>query len=250
MENTRSLTLPISIILAGLFIGAGIYFSTTNQPQTSVSRPDSIENIRPITEDDFIRGNPNANLAIIEYSDLECPFCKQFHQTLLDVMDNQGRSGEVAWVYRHFPLDSLHRKARVEAHASECVAELGGDTAFWAFIDEVFEKTPSNDGLDLALLPEIASRIGVDRELFETCHESGRHNAEVERDFQDAIAAGGIGTPHVTFVTAQGHIYSLESGTLPQETLESVIEFLLEATRTNQDYQLTRNQLHKLLGYN
>ena len=178
METQKNLTLPIAIIVAGFFIGGGLYLGS-QKDVNSTQRPDTIENIRPITEDDFIRGNPNASLAIIEYSDLECPFCKSFHQTITNVIDTQGRSGDVAWVYRHFPLDSLHRKARVEAHASECVAELGGDTAFWKFVDKVFEDTPSNDGLNLSLLPEFAARAGVDRDLFETCQESGRHNAEV-----------------------------------------------------------------------
>ena len=54
----------------------------------------------------------------------------------------------VRWVYRHFPLDSLHQKARTEALASECAGEQG---KFWEFTNSVFEVTPSNDGMDITL---------------------------------------------------------------------------------------------------
>src|SRR5207249_6414117 len=81
------------------------------------------------------------------------------------------KDGKVVWVYRHFPIDSLHSKARKEAQASECAAALGGNEAFWAYSDKLFEVTPSNNRLDLAQLPRIAQEIGLDRAQFETCLE-------------------------------------------------------------------------------
>ena len=62
--------------------------------------------------------------------------------------------GQVAWVYRHFPIDSLHSRARKEAEATECANEFGGNTVFWQYLDKIFELTPSNDGLDPAELPK------------------------------------------------------------------------------------------------
>src|SRR6185436_7093141 len=84
--------------------------------------------MEPVTEKDHILGNPNAEVIMVEYSDLECPFCKEFHSTLRRVMNEYGKDGKVAWVYRHFPIDSLHPKARKEAEATECAAELGGES--------------------------------------------------------------------------------------------------------------------------
>jgi protein-disulfide isomerase len=114
---------------------------------------DAVEvNIPPVTEKDFIVGNPNAEIKIVEYSDTECPFSKRFHQTMLDVMKEYEAGGKVAWVYRYFPLDSLHQKARLEAEAVACAAEQGGNTKFWEYLDLLFKVTPSNDGLDSTFL--------------------------------------------------------------------------------------------------
>ncbi len=106
----------------------------------------------PVTEKDHISGNPGAELLIIEYSDPECPFCKKFHETMTQAMNEYGKSGKVAWVYRHFPLDSIHSRARREAEAIECAGELGGNDKFWAYLNKLMEITPSNNQLDPKLL--------------------------------------------------------------------------------------------------
>src|SRR5690606_34807350 len=89
----------------------------------------NLENIAPVTADDHIRGNPNAPLMIVEYSDFDCPYCKSFHVTMQKIIEEYGPSGKVAWVYRHLPLTSLHPSAAYIAETSECVAELGGNDA-------------------------------------------------------------------------------------------------------------------------
>ncbi len=106
----------------------------------------------PVTEKDHIYGNPAADLLLVEYSDLECPFCKRFHETMTQVMKEYGDTGKVAWVYRHFPLDSIHSKARHEAEATECAGELGGKDKFFEYLNKLMEITPSNNQLDPNLL--------------------------------------------------------------------------------------------------
>lgn len=130
-----------SIIDQAMAISANAPLPTTKQESDSV---------RPVGEGEHLRGDPKATVKIVEFSDLECPFCKRFHLTMQQVMEEY--SGKVAWVYRHFPLDSLHSKARKEAEATECAAELAGNDGFWAYIDKLFEITPSNNGLDPSLL--------------------------------------------------------------------------------------------------
>lgn len=88
----------------------------------------------PVTEKDHIRGSLDAKVIIVEFSDYDCPFCKRFHNTMIEVFESYDES-EVAWVYRHFPLDQLHPEARTKAVASECIASLEGNDAFWAFSD-------------------------------------------------------------------------------------------------------------------
>jgi len=96
---------------------------------------DKAAKLPKLTSSDHVRGDRNADVLLIEYSDFQCPFCQRFHPTAQQALDE---NKEVALVYRHFPLDQLHPLARPAALASECVAEIGGDEAFWKFADEVF----------------------------------------------------------------------------------------------------------------
>lgn len=103
--------------------------------------------------DQVFIGEEKNSVYVVEYSDLECPFCKRFHETMLEVMKEfDARGEEVTWIYRHFPLDQIHSKARKEAEATECAAELGGNDAFWKYTNKLMEITPSNNQLDLKLL--------------------------------------------------------------------------------------------------
>jgi protein-disulfide isomerase len=84
-------------------------------------------------EGDHIVGNPDAQIMIIEYSDLECPYCKKFGETMKEIIAES--SGNVAWVYRHWVV---HSSALPKTIASECVAKIKGNDAFWKYIDLVF----------------------------------------------------------------------------------------------------------------
>ncbi|MEX2241216.1 MAG: thioredoxin domain-containing protein [Burkholderiales bacterium] len=180
--------------------------------------------IRPLSRTrDHIRGDPDAPVTLIEYSDFECPFCKSFHSSLKKLVDESG--SQVRWVYRHFPLDQIHPvKARKEAAASECAAELGGNSAFWKFADRFFDLTPSNNRTDVdAVLPLIAREIGLDENKFATCLASGRHDRRVEEDVQNAIATGGTGTPWSIIVSKSGKTYPL-SGAQPYAVVKKLVE--------------------------
>lgn len=187
--------------------------------------------VAPVEPADHIRGDPNAPVKLIEFSDFECPFCKGFHETLTKIMSKYGKSGKVAWVYRHFPIDELHPKARKEAQAAECAAEQGGNDAFWAYADKVFDVTPSNNRLDLALLPKFAVEIGLDQAKFETCLKGnvrgGKYADHIEANFQDASAAGGSGTPYTIVMGPDGSTYPI-NGALPYSAVKSIIDLALE----------------------
>jgi len=89
-------------------------------------------------EGDHTNGNADARIQIVEYSDFDCPFCGRFHETMNQVMAKYGESGDVAWTYRHFPLEQIHPQAKAKAVASECVADLGGNDKFWEFSNIMF----------------------------------------------------------------------------------------------------------------
>src|SRR3989344_572624 len=201
---TSTLTMPIAVVIAGVLIAGAVIYSggktgssnTAVAPQQPVAQQTGdLEQMKPISKDDHIRGNPDAPVKIVEYSDPECPFCKRFHDTMKQVMDEYGKTGKVAWVYRNFPLDQLHSKARNEAVAIECAGDQGGNDKFWAYSDRLYEVTPSNNGLDPAELPKIAQYVGLDVAKFNTCLASTKYDAHIEDDVQNATATGGNGTP-------------------------------------------------------
>lgn len=186
--------------------------------------------VKPVTNKDHVLGDPRAPVKVVEFSDFECPFCKRVHPTLQRLMNEYGETGKVALVYRHFPLDALHKKARKEAQASECANELGGNRAFWAYADRLFEITPSNDGLDLSLLPKLAKDIGLDRGKFETClsgdARGGKYADHIEADVQDAIASGGEGTPYIVVIAPDGETFPI-SGAQPYSAFKSIVDLAL-----------------------
>jgi protein-disulfide isomerase len=137
-----------------------------------------------------------------------------------------GETGRVAWVYRNFPLESLHTKAPKQAEALECAAKLGGNDAFWKYTDRVYEITPSNDGLDMNKLPEIAVEVGLNKALFEQCLNSGEMAKKVADDVADAISAQGQGTPH-TIVLIKGGEKRVLSGARPFNELKEAIDATL-----------------------
>lgn len=101
---------------------------------------DALENVtefEPINETDHIKGNEDAKIVLIEYSDFECPFCQKFHLTMLQILNDY--ENDIAWVYRHFPLDAIHKKARPFAIASECAYSQKGNDAFWKMSDIFFK---------------------------------------------------------------------------------------------------------------
>ena len=192
---------------------------------------DAAKAVKPITPEDHIRGDAKAPVKIIEFSDLECPFCKSFHSSMKKVMEDYGKIGKVAWVYRHFPIDQLHPKARKEAQAAECAGEVGGAEKFWAYADKVYEVTPSNNKLDLALLPKFAEQLGLDKAKFEIClqgdDKGGKYAAHIQANEDDATASGGQGTPYSLVMSAKGNI-SIINGAEPYDSVKAKIETALK----------------------
>jgi len=192
-------------------------------PSAVVPPSDTNIALAPVTDDDWYKGKKDADITIVEFSDTECPFCKRFHDTMNQVMGKY--SDSVKWVYRHAPLDSLHRKARREAMALECAGDLGGNAGFWSFADTLFERTPSNDGLADSQLFAIAKDVGLNETKFTDCLESGKFAAEVQADLDDAQKAGLRGTPYSVLIVGDKKIPI--SGAQPYAQVEQIIQSAL-----------------------
>ena len=177
--------------------------------------------MRAVSKDDHLRGDKNAKVTIVEYSDMECPFCQSFHVTMQQVMT--AYAGKVNWVYRHFPLDSLHPEARGKAEAAECVADLGGNDAFWKFIDADF-GTP---GFALANVTDAAAAAGVDAKKFADCYNAKKFATAVQDDATDAASAGANGTPYSVIIGADGSKTPI-NGAIPFERVKVMLDAIVK----------------------
>ena len=246
MEETKpseKFTVPGAIVAAGVIIALAIIYTNGGKGKVAkeASNPSDIvaadkaekaklaDGIKPISAEDHLLGNPNAPVKIIEFSDIECPFCKRFHPTMKQVMEEYGKTGKVAWIYRHFPLQT-HPKATPEAYATECAAELGGNEMFWNYLDKIFEASLTNNQTDLAVLPQIAETLGLDVAKFNTCLDSGKYADLVNAHIADGLAAGVSGTPYSVVIGPDDKKYPI-GGAFPYETVKDTIEIALKGSK-------------------
>jgi protein-disulfide isomerase len=221
---------PFSIIVAGALIGAGIYFSSTapkNNEPNGYNPQNEVINLIPVNDNDHILGNPNAPVIIVEFSDSECPYCKDFHKTMKRVMSEYGQSGKVAWIYRQYPIAELHPLAPKQAEGLECASEIGGNTKFWDLVNAIYERPASSVPLDQNELVKLGASLGLDEKKFSDCVQSGRTALKIQEDAKDAINAGMRGTPHSILVTKSGEKIAIR-GAQPYDVMKTLIEAALE----------------------
>ena len=176
------------------------------------SAPSAPIDMKGLIDDDDVKGDPNAPVTIIEFSDFECPFCARFYsQTLGQIDAKYIQTGKAKLVYRDFPL-GFHPQAQKAAEAAECAGEQG---KFWEMHDKLFE-----DGVQggVTSFKQFAKDIGLTPGEFDSCLDSGEMSAEVQKDFQDGQRVGIRGTP--------GFVINGEliSGAQPFQAFEEVIE--------------------------
>lgn len=243
MENKKTDKSILSIVLIIVVLGLGATMLAkpkSEMPNASISvdglktsgsicetawSENGTPNIPNFGIGEHVCGNPNAKVVIVEYSDFECPFCKVFHNTLEKIVAES--DGKIAWVFRHYPIDQLHKKARNEALATECAYEQAGDIGFWTFANKIFEVTSSNDSLSPSLLPLIATDIGLDKEAFNSCLSSGKYLKKISD--QEALGEdkGPIGTPNSRIFVGGVEVDELK-GALDYETVKAKTDLWLK----------------------
>lgn len=213
-------------------------------PTPPLQNTPGAENILPLQENDHIRGSRTARIIMIIYSDLECPFCKIFHTTTKQILEEY--KDNLALVYRHFPLD-IHPKARKEAEAVECAGKLGSTILggmiipesdkktetdepdkFWGLVDKIYEVTPSNNGLNLNDLPGLAGQVGIDTIKFKQCLDSGEFSQLIEDDYQSGIKAGVSATPSSFIIDTKTGKTKTITGAVQADQIKSVIDSMLK----------------------
>lgn len=191
--------------------------NTSGSAATTDTTPTAPVDVQ-VTDSDHSRGAKDAKVTVVEFSDLQCPFCGNFHPTMLQLMDEY--EGKVRWVYKHFPLDSIHPNARPAAEASECAYDQGGDEKFWGFVDTIFSN---QNKMNSAYYSQVAKDIGLKVSDFDSCVSSRKFQQKVEQQYQEGVTLGVGGTP-TSFANGQPI-----NGALPYAQVKTVVDSQLAA---------------------
>ena len=228
IKQYKDLFLPVAIVLAALIVGGSILMgkvdfslpksssssrATSPTPSQPSPSPSGGSVDIPVSSDDHIRGNPQAPVTLIEFSDMQCPFCQRFHPTAKQALQEYG--DQLRWVYKHFPLDSIHPHATPAAEASECVWEQKGDDGFWTFVDGVFDN---QDRMGPELYRELAQNMGANMSRFDDCVSQRKYQEKVRADYDLGTKSGVTGTPG-NFING-----TPVQGAVPYEELKRVID--------------------------
>jgi len=228
--NNQNINTIISLLILIIVIVIGVFLLKDTRPtENNVKEKNKVNtlniNVGEITENDHILGNKDAIIKIVEFSDLECIFCKRFHSTMHQIVDES--QGFIAWVYRHFPISGENSPSYKQALASECAFEQGGNEMFWAFIDGIFERTESKNTFDENQLNKLAIDLKLDINQFNECLQSEKYKGKIQSHIKDGISAGVSGTP-TSFIFIGEEAVDEISGALPYESLMQKIANLFQ----------------------
>jgi len=242
------LVLAVIAIAVSAFFGGYIIGSEQN-PDISIKRTELSEFASdvPITQesdstklkfdtipsvsidDDPVKGNPDAPVTIIEFSDFQCPFCKRFFDETLSLLERDYiDTGKVKLVYRDFPIENIHPNAPAAHLAAECADEQG---SFWEYHDTLFEKQGQWADIDLQdavfKFQQFSSDLGLDLEKFDDCFLTLSILGEIEQDYRDAIGYGADGTP-TFFIGNDQNGFAVVKGALDYSIMKDIIDYYLE----------------------
>ena len=167
--------------------------------------------LSPVTKDSHVRGNFDAPVTLILFTDFQCPYCANHHDTIKQIVEDY--QGKVRLVLRHFPL-SFHDQALNAAEASECADEQG---KFWEMHDQLFDMNKAGT-MSVENFKKAAADLKLNTEQFDKCLDGTKYAAKIQSDYQEGLDAGVQGTP-ATFVNGQ-----LVVGAVPYADFKSIID--------------------------
>jgi len=195
------------------------------QPTQQSPQPSAPQIFTVSFDDEPVKGNPDAPVTVVEFSDFQCPFCSRFfEQTLPLIEENYIDTGKIKFVYKDLPLDNLHPNARAAHIAAECADEEG---KFWEYHDVLFEKQAEwrslvSSDLDITL-SQFAVDLGMQAASFESCMESQDIADEVNQDTLEAARYGTTGTPTFFIGTEEDGFIKLV-GAQPYAAFQAAID--------------------------
>ena len=219
-----SFAIPIAIILGGIVVAGAVYLSLRHPSTASGTGDPSL--VRPVSSSDHIFGNPAAPVMIVEYADFDCDYCKGFDEVLHEIVANEGASGDVAWVFREFPLGEIHPNAFSNARAAECAAQVAGNDAFWKFKDALFASQP----VDPSQYGTFAASAGISGTNFAKCYANASTtlDAHINADRQNAFAVGAQGAPY-SLILVTGKTPVVMDGAFPYDQVKYYVDQALQS---------------------
>jgi protein-disulfide isomerase len=196
-----------------------------NQPAAEPKATGSLtsDDIAKLTKDTYVKGDESAQILWIEYSDLECPFCKRLHDSGA-IKNLEAKYGDkLAFAFKHYPLP-FHPTAMPAAQAAECVGETGGTSKYFAFVESIFSKgTPSQDVINAAV-----KEVGLNADSVKKCVDSGKYKARVDAHMAEGSSKFGVnGTPGNVLINTKTGKYEVVSGAQPEANFDAAITRLM-----------------------
>ncbi len=174
-----------------------------------------------------VKGELDAPVTIVEWSDFECPFCARFYQqTLPSIEEQYVRTGKAKFVYKDFPL-SIHANAQKAAEAGKCALAQGNEY-FWALHDRIFNGLVAGQKPTVPTLKAYAGEVGLDQDAFDSCLDSGRMAGAVQQDMQEGQQRGVRGTTGFRIYGPGDEEGTLISGAQPFAAFQQAIDAKLE----------------------
>ena len=199
--------------------------SKNTTPQPTQTQPTEGRRVFVSLSDDPARGNPNAPVTIVEFSDFQCPFCARFFtQTLPQIQQDYIDSGKVKLVFRDFPIDSIHPNAIGASIAAQCANE---QAKFWEYHNKLFEgqtqwaRFSASDAANTFI--QYATELGLNSDNFNSCLNSAKTLDEINNDYQDGINYGVTGTP-AFFIGNDKDGYMPLIGAKPYSEFQQIID--------------------------
>lgn len=216
-----SLVIPLAIALGGIIVAGSVYLTVHQSEGSTASGSGNPALVTPVSPADHILGSPTAPVKIVEYADFDCEFCKQFDTSMQELIATEGASGQVAWVYRNYPITQLHPTAFKAAEAAECVAQTAGNDAYWKFANSLFAGQPVDPGDYLSL----AEAAGANAGAVGTCMQnaSSTVDAAITAQAANAQAVGALGTPYSLILVA-GEPPVVINGAWPYDQLKTAVD--------------------------
>ena len=179
-----------------------------------------------LTKGEYILGNEDARITIVEYSEFICPYCKRHYndQTLENLVKKY--PDDVNMIFKQFPIAQLHPTAPLGAQGAVCAWKLGGTDTFYEYVKEAFAANVNDFTEDSVVA--LAKKVWLSTSKFTDCVTSEDTIAEVNASIQEAQSFGIDGTPGNLIVDNENGTYVVVAGAYPLEAFEAEIEKILK----------------------